>query len=453
MKRWSLRRKLVLGSAAVTGMVLLIFGGAVAYSLYSEQVELIDAHLADMAQLAMSRPPGREPNPVNSLAWLRAAPSGRESRLYGFAVCRIADGSVVEAFPATLGPAVAHLPQRGHHFVREIGGDRLRFARFSVGDQSLVLAASMQPAAESVRDLLGAYAIALPLAMLVAAGGSWWLARRALQPIVDITGAAEAITADRLHKRLTVPPTEDEIARHVVVLNGMFDRLERSFEQANRFSADAAHELRTPLTILRGQIEEALRGGVLGADQERLLVGLLEETTGLQKIADNLLLLARFDTGKDTLRLAAVDLSQVLSEAREDVELLAAPTGITVTSAIDPGISIKGDVVMLRRVLVNLLDNAVKYNRSDGEVRLTLRDGGACAVLTVANTGPGIPPEYQGSLFQRFSRPDSGRNREAGGSGLGLSLCREIVLAHHGEITLKGSDSQWTEFVITISKS
>jgi signal transduction histidine kinase len=276
------------------------------------------------------------------------------------------------------------------------------------------------------------------------------MAGRALQPIEKITQAAASITADRLGERLPAPATLDEIGRHIIVLNGMFDRLQRNFEQATRFTADAAHELRTPLTIMRGQLEEAIRASSGDAEQERLLVGLLEETSNLQKISDNLLLLARFDAGKASLQFSPVDLSALVQEAREDAELLAAEKPLEIKADISPALRVNGDAVMLRRVALNLVDNAVKFNRADGRLELALQAAGGEIVFTIANTGTGIPPGRQGALFERFFRVGADRNRDAGGSGLGLSLCREIITAHGGRIVLSRSDEDWTEFRISL---
>ena len=324
---------------------------------------------------------------------------------------RKGDEAALRTEPALLKQLVPRWPPGRRHFTRELEGQRVRCGVFTEGDTVLVLAASLEPAEESVGDLLSAYLIALPAVLLVVAGGSWWIARRALVPITDITRAAASITADRLGERLPAPATDDEIGRHIHVLNGMFDRLQRSFEQATRFTADAAHELRTPLTIMRGQIEEALRSGQFTPEQQRLLVGLLEENTGLQKISGNLLLLARFDTGRSQVERVAVDLSTLLTEAREDAELLAASRHLVIGGAIAPGIQVSGDAVMLRRVLLNLIDNAVKFNREGGELGLALRMEAGEAVLTVANTGPGIPPERQGhalpALLPRRCRTQS----------------------------------------------
>jgi signal transduction histidine kinase len=434
------------------------FTTVVAFNLYSEQVEMIDDRLVTDATLVEAHDAG-VPD-TQPLVALTMSPTTRphapvEAALHGFALMRTKDGVLIRAQPASLAGAWAHWPPghwppRRNFFNATIEGTRLRIGAFPRGETTLLLAAPLEPAAESVGDLLGAALIAIPVVLLVVAGGSWWIARRALLPITRITQAAASITADRLGERLPAPETEDEIGRHIRVLNGMFDRLQRSFEQATRFTADASHELRTPLTIMRGQLEDALRSGTNTAEQERLLVDLLEETSALQKTAENLLLLTRFDAGKNPLQREPLDWSALVAEAGEDAELLAAPRHLKIETAIAPGVRVLGDATMLRRVLLNLIDNAVKYNRTDGRVRLTLGSVDGVATVTVANTGPGISPERRPALFERFYRLDSDRNRETGGSGLGLSLCREIVTAHDGTITLGQTAADWTEFVVCL---
>ena len=455
---WPLRWRIAAWAALATGVALVTFTAVVAFNLYSEQVEMIDVRLATDATLVEARDPGApDTQPLVALAMIPTlrphAPE--EAALLGFALMRTQDGVLVRAQPALLAGAWAHWPPgrwppRKHFFNVTVEGTRLRVGAFPRGETTLLLAAPLEPAAESVEDLLGAALIALPAVLLVVAGGSWWLARRALRPITRITQAAASITADRLGERLPVPETEDEIGRHIRVLNGMFDRLQRSFEQATRFTADASHELRTPLTIMRGQLEDALRSGSNTAEQERLLVDLLEETSGLQKTAENLLLLTRFDAGKNPLQREPLDWSALVAEAGEDAELLAAPRHLKIETEIASGVRVLGDATLLRRVLLNLIDNAVKYNRADGRVRLTLGLANGLATVTVANTGPGIAPERRPALFERFYRPESDRNRDTGGSGLGLSLCREIVTAHEGTIALGLTAADWTEFVVSL---
>ncbi len=439
MKTWPLRTRLTLWSALVTGLALLTFGLAAAGNLYFDELKAVDHRLNDQAKALFDESALRPPADLAS--WVHR----REEHLLGAALT-IGGRQTVCTDLTPIADFMARRPPAEKYLTAHIGGHFVRLGAYAAGDRSLVLVADLWPALDPVFDLLGAYLIALPFVLLVVAAGSWWIAQRALRPVADMTRAAASITASRLGERLPEPPANDEIGRHVRVLNSMFDRLQRSFEQATRFSADASHELRTPLTIMRGQIEEALRTGRLAPEAEHLLVDLLDETSGLQKIADNLLLLARFDIGRSPLCRTGFDLSAMVNEVCEDAELLGAPRGIKTRAQVEPGIWTDGDPVMLRRVALNLVDNAVKYNRDGGDVRLALQRRGQDAVLTIGNGGPGIPADRRGELFERFFRLGSDRNSATGGSGLGLSLCREIVAAHGGHIELVRSEHDWTEF-------
>ncbi|HVU35817.1 MAG TPA: ATP-binding protein [Opitutaceae bacterium] len=456
MKSWPLQHRIVAWSALSTGIALLTFGCVVAISLYLQQVEVIDNRLAESAGLLSRRhPPGAAYDPA-TLEAMMVAPRHRHqdaTSLYGFVIVRSNDGTLLQAEPDALRAGVPPWPPGRRSFNRTIAGHHLRYGVFHLGDTTLLLVASLEPAYESVGDLAGAAFIAIPAVLLVVAAGSWWIARRALDPIRRMTSAAAAITTSNLNARLPEIPGDDPIAAHVRVLNEMFERLQRGFEQATRFTADAAHELRTPLTILRGQLEDALRGGRFDDEQETLLIALLRETTELQKIAENLLLLAQFDRGHDQLRRDRVSFSRVLEESREDAELLAVPHHITVQAEIAPEVYVSGDPVMLRRLALNLIDNAVKFNRPGGTVRLELGVSGDVAQFAVGNTGPGIPAERRSGLFTRFYRSETARSSGVAGSGLGLSLCREIAGAHDGNIALGRSESDWTEFVVRLPRA
>jgi signal transduction histidine kinase len=449
MKHWPLRFKIACWAALTTGLALLTFGLGAAWNLYNEQLEAIDKQMAAEALLFFSHRAELSKPESNSPDWLVAL-SEPSAALFGFAIGPTAPGAALRIYPKSLEPFAASWPPPKNFSTQKFVGKRLRIGVFTDGADTLLLAAKSASVWGIVRHLLGAYLLLLPVVLLVVAGGSWWMAGRALRPVEKITQAAASITADRLGERLPAPAMLDEIGRHIVVLNSMFDRLQRGFEQATRFTADAAHELRTPLTIMRGQIEEALRASRGDAEQERLLVGLLEETSNLQKISDNLLLLARFDAGKAPLQFFPVDLSALVQEAREDAELLAAEKHLKIKADISPALRVNGDAIMLRRVALNLVDNAVKFNRADGRLDLMLQAVNGEAVVTIANTGKSIPPERQGALFERFFRVDADRNRDAGGSGLGLSLCREIITAHGGRIGLSRSVEDWTEFRISL---
>ena len=291
---------------------------------------------------------------------------------------------------------------------------------------------------------------ALPLTVLVAAFGVWWTTGKALKPLQDIAEAAERIHAKALRTRIPNPPVHDEIGRLVSVLNNAFDRLERSFAQATRFSSDASHELKTPLTIMRGEIESALSNDSIDPQNEKLLEGLLQQTHRLSAIVENLLLLSRADAGALNLRKVAVDFSGLCQELAADAEILALRHNIIISSAIENEVQVLADEWYLRRLLLNLLDNAIKYNLYSGKVEILLAKSGDLASFRIANTGPEISEEHQTRIFERFYRTEDSRASEVVGSGLGLSICREIVLAHRGQIWMERPRPGWTAFVVNL---
>lgn len=303
---------------------------------------------------------------------------------------------------------------------------------------------------ELVVDLAGAYLTALPVAVLVAAFGVWWITGKALQPLQDVADAAERIHAKALSQRLPQPSVHDEVGRLVCVLNDTFDRLERSFAQATRFSSDASHELKTPLTIMQGEIESALEAEVDDPEMESLLVDLLEQTERLSAIAEKLFLLSRADAGALAVKKEPVDFSAMCHELAEDAEILALPKKITTKSDISPATIVCADESYLRRILLNLLDNAIKYNVEGGTVSISLAKSDSLALFRIANTGPDIPQEHENRIFERFYRADLSRSSDTAGSGLGLSICRELALANGGHIWVERPQPGWTAFALTL---
>jgi signal transduction histidine kinase len=234
------------------------------------------------------------------------------------------------------------------------------------------------------------------------------------------------------------------------VLNHSFDRLERSFEQATRFSSDASHELKTPLTIMRGEIEFALKSEIDNPQIQILLDGLLAENQRLCDIVEKLLLLSRADAGTLAMSKEDFDFSVTCHEVVEDAQILARPRRLSVEFDISPEVRILADEWYLRRVLLNLLDNAIKYNVDGGSLFILLAKSGDVAEFRIGNTGPGITKENENRVFDRFYRADPSRSSETSGSGLGLSICREIVAAHGGRMWLEQPRPGWTEFVVSL---
>ncbi len=289
----------------------------------------------------------------------------------------------------------------------------------------------------------------LPVVLVFAAAIAWWLATRALRPVTTLTAAAEAITAAGLDRRIAAPAHDREFQRLVSVFNAMLDRLEQGFHQARRFSADASHELKTPLALLQLELEQALRDAPADSPAQQTYSSLLEEIQRLKAILDKLLLLSLADSGRMSLQRTPVDLGRILADILEDGAALAPQLHFHRT--LEPKVTVSADAVLLEQALQNLVGNAIKYNRGNGEVRVTLAARNGVACVQVANTGPGIAPEDQGRVFERFFRGDRARTRDATtGVGLGLSLSREILRAHGGDLALTESKPDHTEFAATL---
>ncbi|WP_415354790.1 sensor histidine kinase [Leptolyngbya sp. FACHB-1624] len=231
----------------------------------------------------------------------------------------------------------------------------------------------------------------------------------------------------------------------------MLERLERSFLQASRFSADAAHELKTPLTILQGELERSLQQVEPGSEVQQRLSSLLDEVRRLSSIMRKLLLLSLADAGQMSLYRVKVNLSELLFEMLEDIELLA--PHLTVQSDIAPGLSVQGDRDLLKQVLQNLLSNAIKYNLEKGWIRIRAGQSQTAIQVTIANASKGIPVQDRDRIFDRFHRGDPARTRKVEGIGLGLSLAREIVRAHQGDLKLDASQMGQTAFILTLPKT
>jgi len=241
-----------------------------------------------------------------------------------------------------------------------------------------------------------------------------------------------------------VPEAKDEIHRLATVLNNTFERLEISFQQAMRFSADASHELKTPLTVLRTSLEALLNSPTLSEADQPTVAGLLEQIHRLSSITSGLLLLARADAGRLTVDLQILDFCELLEACCSDARIMAEPSGIGIDVVLPESAPVFGDRTRLMQIVSNLLDNAIKYNFRGGQVTVCLKKASGMWELEVANTGPGIAPDHQSHIFKRFFRPD--HFEHVSGHGLGLSLARELARAHKGTLELAQSDAKWTVF-------
>ena len=291
--------------------------------------------------------------------------------------------------------------------------------------------------------------VLVPLGGVLSAVGGWLLARRALRPVDRMSQSALRISAEDLSRRLERRGTQDEIDRLADTLNAMLARLEAAFGEMQRFTADAAHELRTPLTALRGGIEIALRAERSPDEYRRVLASSIEEVDHLIRLAEDLLLLSRSTVGLTAAR-QPVDLEALCLEALELGVRLAKGKGVTVSMGATAPAVVQGDSGALRRALLNLVDNAVKYTPAGGSVVISLGRTQESVALVVEDTGIGIDPADTTRIFEPFVRLDAGRNRDTGGSGLGLAIARSIVVAHGGTLEVESRPGGGSRFTIRL---
>lgn len=289
-----------------------------------------------------------------------------------------------------------------------------------------------------------------PLALLLAGGGGWVLARRALKPVDRMTEAAHRISAEHLAERLEATGTGDELDRLANTLNEMLGRLDAAFVQIRQFSADASHELQTPLTILKGELEVALRSPRSADEYQRILKSALEEIDRIAHLVEGLLLLARADAGVLRMDDKPVDLAHLVEEVYAQAKILADAAPIALRLGPVEPVSIHGDQERLRRLLLNLVDNGIKYTPPGGQVTLSVQRDGEWAALQVSDTGIGLTLEEQERIFQRFYRGAETRSRGDGGAGLGLCIARSIAEAHGGRIQIKSAAGQGSTFTVLL---
>ncbi len=310
--------------------------------------------------------------------------------------------------------------------------------------------ASLRPVEEVLHRLLLVLLVSLPIALAVALGGGWFLAGRALQPVEAITQAASRIAAGDLTQRLTVAHSPDEIGRLSATFNDMIARLEASFRQVRQFSADASHELRTPLTVMKGETELALRRARPAEDYKLVLESNLEEIDRMVRIVDELLFLSRADLGEVRIESQPVRLDALVEDVQRQAAVLGQDLDVQITAGTVEPVTVQGDELRLHELLLNLVDNAVKYSRPGGKVVLALARDGATARLSVTDDGIGISAEAQSRIFDRFYRADDARAHAREGTGLGLAICKWIVEAHHGRIEVQSAVGQGSQFTVVL---
>ncbi|HET6422751.1 MAG TPA: ATP-binding protein [Planctomycetaceae bacterium] len=281
--------------------------------------------------------------------------------------------------------------------------------------------------------------------------GGWWFTGRAIRPLETMTKTAESISAQNLAQRINITETDSELGQLAVVLNQTFDRLQAAFERQTRFTADASHELRTPVAVILAQIELSLARPRSEQDYREALATCLRASQRMKSLIENLLVLARLDAGAAELRLEKVALDQLVGEAVELIQPLADQRKIAITCELAP-VTVPADRHRLSQVLTNLLTNAVRYNRDDGSIVVTVSEEAETAVVAIRDTGIGIAPEHLPHIFDRFFRVDPARSRSEGSSGLGLAICQSLVAAHHGTLTTTSTLGEGTTMELRLPR-
>ena len=442
MRRWPLRWKLAWYAAALA-VIATLAGAATTWTIMRfSEIAALDRKMEADAQKFFQSVKGFTDNRVFLLEHL--APL-MESEWF---VDLDLNGALLTKSPVLDESAVSERAQKFQS--RRIDGLLLRIGEFREGGLRLRMGADLRAINQLGWDILLGMLGAIPTVLIVIVIGGRWVARQALAPVEAIRQAAGRITVHNLDQRLPVPPANDEIAGLIGVLNGTLERLQASFEQSVRFSAEASHHLKTPLSVLRAGIEEILTDRDTPAKQQTRASALLHQVHQLTSIAENLLLLARADAGRLDLQREEFDLSEVLEGMCDDARAIAEPEGLTVESQLPQQLRLVADRRAVALIVQNLMENAIKYNEPGGCICIHARAENGEAEVIVKNNGEPIPPERAPHIFERFYRARS--DGRIPGQGLGLSVACELAKAHRGELELVRSDSVWTEFRLKLPR-
>ncbi len=331
-----------------------------------------------------------------------------------------------------------------------LGSQKIRLAAMNTKFYEIRVAYPVEEINDVRQNLFSIFLVLIPIVLVISVVGGYFLAKQSLRPVEEITRTTRKITATNLRERIRVKNPEDEIGRLTETLNDMIGRLEASFEQVQQFSLDASHELRTPLTIMRGEIELALRGNRKGASYKKTLASLLDEVLRMTSIIEGLILLAKADSGTVKLDRKPTRLDSLAGEVKEDAEILAEQKKISVSISKLDEVTVLGDSVRLRQLMLNLVDNAIKYTPNGGRITLSLERTNGDASFSVEDTGAGISPGDLKKIFDRFYRVDKSRSRLPDGLGLGLSISKWVAEAHGGSLRAESRVGTGSKFTVTL---
>jgi len=338
---------------------------------------------------------------------------------------------------------------RDHLHHTRARGDFRETYRFNGIGECILVGRSLARDAEALRRFAWLLVAGGCGVLALGLGGGWWLVSRAIRPVEAISAAASRISAGNLSERINVTDTDNELGRLAGVLNSTFARLEAAFAQQKQFTADASHELRTPLAVLISETQTALSRERASAEYRETITACLDTAQQMRRLTESLLELARLDAGHEQLQRVELDLAAAARGCIERLRPLAAERGIQIHADLVPAM-ILGNSDQVSQVITNLVSNAIHYNKPNGEIRVSTRVENDAAILSVADTGIGIEAADMPHIFERFYRADKSRSRAEGRSGLGLAISRAIVEAHGGDIHVRSTSGNGSEFVVTL---
>jgi heavy metal sensor kinase len=439
----SVRIRLTLWYTIILAGIVLALFLAVYFFVKASLIRQLDREV-ESAFLSVSQALAEEPN---ELSEIETEGSGRTFRVVraGEALFETA------AFKASgLGVVDPSTPTAARTVLTPAGGRfRLRTGPAGPG-LVLTMAVSEDQVRGALRTLMVIFLLALPAGLILAALGGSVMAGRLLRPVDLMASRAEKISAESLSSRLPVEDPQDEFGRMAGVFNRMLSRLEEAFERLRRFTADASHELRTPLSVIQSVGEVALQEDLDAAAYRDRIGSMLEEVGRLSRLVDSLLTLTRADAGAAAVGRKETDVARLVAAAVEDMRPLAEEKGQDLTLSAQGPVLVRADEATFRLALVNLLDNAIKYTPPSGAVAVRVRVGDREALIEVTDSGPGIPSEHAGRIFDRFYRVDESRTARAGGAGLGLAIAKWAVEANGGRIELENREAGGSIFRIVL---
>ena len=441
-------------------IIVLITFGFLDYRLEHNLLKEVDRLLADEAHEIVSEIVHNPHNVMSHLKQFENIASGRTHYAIAFEVSD-SQGEMIYASAPLRGlifPVCCsedHGPIVTRNLAAPGRSSRFRLCTYHYQEEGQLkyvvqVATYLRGLDKTTRNFRRNLVLAFMMSMVTGALGGWFLARKTLRPIEEITTNTNRITATNLSERLPITGTDDELDRLAATINDMVNRLEAAFQKLLQFTADAAHELRTPIAALRGETEVILSQDRTSADYREALINNLGRLEFLTRLVNDLLLLAQADEGKGTLRRESIQLNKLVEDLGDAYGAVAGKRGVTLSLDTSLPVSIAGDDTRLRQLFSNLIDNAIKYTPSGGTITIAVVPENEKVSVTITDTGMGIIKEEIPRIFDRFYKVDKSRSREEGGTGLGLSICRWIVEAHKGNIDVKSRPGKGTTIRVTL---